>query len=112
MARLIVMRVGARVYYLHTVLHDWPDEKAVAILRNIREAMEVGYSRVLVHETVVGTQPSCLNTTSDMQMMMVLSSFERTEQMWNDLVGSAGLKVSKLWRSPLSPESIIEAVKE
>ena len=97
---------------MHTVLHDWTDEKAALILRNIAKAMTTGYSRVLIHEIVIQAQPSCLGTTSDIQMMMVHSSFERTEQMWMDLISAAGLKLIKIWTSSASAESIIEAIKE
>ncbi|QKX61746.1 uncharacterized protein TRUGW13939_08902 [Talaromyces rugulosus] len=108
---------GARVYYLHTVLHDWPDREAGVILGQIGLAMQVGYSRLLIHETVVRTDEvqdlsEWKKTTSDMQMMMVLSSAERTEQNWRELIARAGLTVVKIWNSGASAESIIEVVKD
>ena len=30
---------GARVYYMRTVLHDWPDKQALEALARIKEAM-------------------------------------------------------------------------
>lgn len=44
-------------------------------------------------------------------MMMVLSSFERTEAVWRDIVAAAGLEVVKIWQALGSTESIIEAVR-
>ncbi|KAG2342989.1 S-adenosyl-L-methionine-dependent methyltransferase [Suillus weaverae] len=44
--------VGKDVYYLRTIIHDWPDDEARAILHNIRKAMEPN-SRVLIHECVL-----------------------------------------------------------
>ena len=96
---------------MHFVLHDWPDDKASEILKNIATAMEPGYSRVLIHENVVTTnKPDPFVTTSDITMMMVLSAFERTEVMWTDLLASAGLQVLKIWTKPNVREAVIEAV--
>ena len=96
---------------MHTVLHDWPDDKASEILKNIATAMEPGYSRVLIHDSVITTdKPDPLVTTSDITMMMALSAFERTEAMWADLLASAGLMVVKIWTQPNVREAVIEAV--
>jgi C-methyltransferase len=40
------------IYLLNHVIHDWPDEEAVAILRNVREA-DGPDARVLLVETVI-----------------------------------------------------------
>ena len=98
-------------YYLHTVLHDWPDAHAITILSNIAAAAEPNYSRILIHEIVVTNTPSILATTTDLQMMMVHSSVERTEAAWRNIVAVAGLKVVKIWGVPGNTESIIEAIR-
>ena len=56
-------------------------------------------------------EPSTLDTTSDLHMMMVLSSFERTESAWRDIIAAAGLHLVNIWRVPGSAESVIEATK-
>lgn len=104
---------GATAYYLHNVLHDWGDADSIKILHNLAEALERGYSRILVHETVVAeTAPTDRVTTSDMQMMMALTAIERTEAHWNRLFASAGLKCTKIWSSPVSTESVVEVELE
>lgn len=100
---------GAHVYYLHCVLHDWPDVKAVEILKNLGAALTKGYSRILLHEIVIpATGASIRQAASDMTMMMCLSSGERTEAQWRALVDQAGLMISKIYSTPESSESIIE----
>jgi hypothetical protein len=47
---------GAKAYFLHHILHDWPDENGKDILRNIIPAMEKGYSKILLKEMVVPDQ--------------------------------------------------------
>ena len=100
---------GARAYYLHCVLHNWPDDKATEILKNLRSAMVPGYSKVLIHEIVIdATNPHPQTTTVDLTMMMTFSAAERTEAMWNELIVKGGLKIVKVWRKPHAIESVIE----
>jgi hypothetical protein len=101
---------GARVYFMHNVLHDWPDAAAGDILRKLAGAMERGYSRVLIHESLVSNvKPLSRVTVSDITMMACLAAAERTEEQWKELVAGAGLRVVKIWRPVQSVESIIEA---
>ena len=101
---------GARAYYLHIVLHDWPDAQAIAVLRNIVSAMEPGYSTILIHENVVTAEhPHPQMTAFDIAMMSAFSGRERDETTWREIVETAGLVVRKIWRSRASIESVIEA---
>lgn len=43
---------GARAYFMRSILHDWPDYKCRIILRHLKDAMEPGYSRILVNDVV------------------------------------------------------------
>ncbi|KAK8097408.1 hypothetical protein PG984_016547, partial [Apiospora sp. TS-2023a] len=84
---------GARVYLLHNILHDWADEDAVRILANIADAMEKGYLRLLIHESIVSTvRPHRRVTTTDLTMMALFSAKERTEEEFGELVVRAGLR--------------------
>ncbi|KAM0543253.1 hypothetical protein ACHAPJ_012398 [Fusarium lateritium] len=101
---------GARAYFMHNVLHDWEDKQASQILKHLADAMEPGYSKLLIHESLVSTiKPLARVTTSDITMMACLGAKERTEAEWRQLVESVGLKVLKIWRPLQSVESIIEA---
>lgn len=63
---------GARAYFLHSVLHDWPDAPAIEILKAVKSAMKPGYSRVLLMEQVLPERASewPLSTTAlDINMM-------------------------------------------
>jgi hypothetical protein len=101
---------GARAYYFHIVLHDWPDAQASEILKITAEAMEPGYSKILIHEDVVSVRdPSVQATVADMTMMMCFSSAERTDQDWRRLIGEVpGLQITKIWRKPFTVGGIIE----
>ncbi|GKZ23987.1 hypothetical protein AbraIFM66951_010240 [Aspergillus brasiliensis] len=99
---------GARVYYMHSVLHDWPDDVCGQILSNLIPAMRPGYSKLLINEYVVPSLDAHFETTSLDMIMMSIASGERTEKHWTTLIESAGLKVVKIWTVQKGVESLIE----
>jgi hypothetical protein len=99
----------ARVYFMHNVLHDWPDAAARQILQALAPAMERGYSRLLIHESLVSSEkPLSRVTVSDLTMMACLAAAERAEEQWRELVAGVGMRIVKIWRPVQSVESIIE----
>lgn len=92
------------------MLHDFPDDKAVEILKNIASAMKRGHSKVFIHENIINaTKPHPQTTASDLTMMMALSGGERTQATWNAIVADAGLTTVQVWRHPGAIESVLEA---
>lgn len=95
---------------MHAVLHDWPDDKAKQLLRNTRDAMVKGYSKLFVYDIVLPpTGASISQTTMDVNMMSLLSASERTQDAWERLLTDAGLKIVNFWPDPQEYEMIIEA---
>lgn len=100
---------GARAYYMHSVLHDWPDDVCNTILTKLKEAMKPGYSKILINENVIPRTNAYWETTAlDMVMLAYFSSKERTEEDWNKLISDAGLKITKIWSGGKGVESLIE----
>lgn len=101
---------GARAYYMHSCLHDWPDSKAHDILTSLKPGMTKGYSKLLINENVVPDQGAhWLSTALDIVMMANFSAKERTEQNWRALLQSAGFKIVEIWTYEPGTESLIEA---
>ncbi|KAJ4303664.1 hypothetical protein N0V90_002565 [Kalmusia sp. IMI 367209] len=101
--------VGAKAYYLHHVLHDWPDESCRKMLTQLVPAMKRGHSKVLLNEIVVpNVGAKWFDSSVDMLMLTVHSAQERTEEMWRALIESTGLKIAKIWDCEGSAEKIIE----
>lgn len=48
-----IVNIGARVYHLRNIMHDWPDQHCKAILERIIEVMEKGYSKIIINEMVM-----------------------------------------------------------
>ncbi|CRG86000.1 Demethylsterigmatocystin 6-O-methyltransferase [Talaromyces islandicus] len=100
---------GARAYFMHSVLHDWPDNKCQEILTNLAQAMKPGYSKILINENVIPDTDADWQTTSlDIIMMTIFASQERTERQWHALVESAGLKIVDIFTAEKGVESLIE----
>lgn len=100
---------GARAYYLHSVLHDWSDEKCQQILARVTAAMKPGYSKLLVNENVVSSTGAHWQVTGlDVMIYALLGSKERSEAEWRGLLEGAGLKICKIWNAINGVESLIE----
>jgi hypothetical protein len=87
---------GADAYLLRHIIHDWDDDKSLAILRNCRRAMGQG-GRLLVVEGVVppGNEPS-VSKFFDLTMMVLPGGMERTEEEYRQLFEAAGFRLAKI----------------
>ncbi|KAK3331776.1 S-adenosyl-L-methionine-dependent methyltransferase [Cercophora scortea] len=102
--------VGSRAYFMHAVLHDWPDDTATQLLRNTRDAMVKGYSKLFVYDIVLPPAGASISqTTMDVNMMSLLSAAERTKSQWEALLTGAGFKIVNFWPDPQEYEMLIEA---
>lgn len=101
---------AADVYIMKHIIHDWEDEKAIKILRNCRQAM-TGNGKVLVVEMVVpeGNTPSP-SKFLDLEMLLFLHSYERTEKEYAALFEKAGFRLARVVPTE-SPYSIVEGVR-
>ncbi|OAP57195.1 hypothetical protein AYL99_07933 [Fonsecaea erecta] len=114
--------VGAEIYWLRYIVHDWADKEAIAILSRVAESMSPS-SRVLIAEILMSTTlpsdklksaPAPLLANygvgmapahmMDLNMMMMTNGRERTPAEFERIVRAAGLVMDKIWecRGPLS----------
>ncbi|KAF2167589.1 hypothetical protein M409DRAFT_22392 [Zasmidium cellare ATCC 36951] len=102
---------GAKVYFMCSVLHDWPDAEGRTILRHIRDAMTPRYSKLLIRENVLparAVKGGALGGCLDLVMMTHFSSMERTEAQWRSLFESVSLRYVRFFPSPGDVSGIIE----
>lgn len=101
---------GARAYYLHEVLHDWPNSACEQILKSIADGMTQGYSKILLHESILPETDAFWEVTAlDLLMMGLFCARERPLAMWHEILESVGLKVVNIWTYEKGTESLIEA---
>lgn len=100
----------ARVYYLHSVLHDWGDDECLRILEQLKPALRPGYSRVLINEIIVPDRDASWAATSMDQLVFVLGAMrERTRADWEAILSRAGLGTVQVYSFKMGMESLIEA---
>ena len=103
---------GGDVYILSWILHDWDDERAIAILTNCRRAM-APEARLLVLETLMAENPlgSPHAVALDLGMLVTTGGRERTETEYRRLLESAGFRLVRILPTPSSRgTSILEAL--
>jgi hypothetical protein len=101
---------AADAYIMKHIIHDWDDERSIAILKNIHAAMK-GDGKVLIVETVVpeGNDPH-YSKLLDLEMLISPGGAERTAEEYRQLLASAGFELTRIIPTK-SPFSIVEAVK-
>jgi hypothetical protein len=99
---------GGDAYIMKHIIHDWDDERALAILGNIRAAMNPG-GRVILLEAIVlpGNQPD-FGKIIDLEMLLMPGGRERTEAEFRDLFARVGFTQVRIIPTQ-SPLSVIEA---
>ena len=101
----------ADAYIIKSVIHDWDDERSIAILRNIRAAMGPE-SRVLVVEPIAPDRPGstpfdAMMAHTDLNMLVATGGRERTESDFRALIEKSGFDVTRIVPTPATM-SIIE----
>jgi hypothetical protein len=98
----------ADAYLLMDVVHDWPDEECVAILRAVRRAAPAE-ATVLVVEAIVPDGPVDARTaTLDVLMLMLTGGRERTADELRVLLDRAGFSLQGVLETS-GPVRIAEA---
>ena len=95
-------------YLLKSIVHDWSDDQAVAILSNCRRAMKQE-GKLLVVESVIppGNSPHP-GKFVDMNMLVAETGRERTEDEFKALFTRSGFTMTKIFPTQ-SRFSVIEA---
>jgi hypothetical protein len=100
---------GADAYIMKHIIHDWPDEACIKILKACRKGVNPG-GKLLVVDCVI--QPGNDFSASkflDLQMLIFPGGCERSEKQFRELFAEAGWKLSRV--IPTSAlDSIVEGV--
>ncbi len=92
--RLEEVPPGGDLYTLKDIVHDWPDELAVKLLRVCRRAMHEQASLLLIEPVIrPGDQPSP-GKFVDMLMLALTGRRERTLGEYRVLLEAAGLSIA------------------
>lgn len=88
--------LGADVYMMRHIIHDWTDDQSLTILRNVRKVTRDD-GRLLVIESIIppGNDPS-FGKLLDLNMMVIPGGKERTEIEYRELFTQAGFRLEQI----------------
>lgn len=99
----------ADAYILKSIIHDWYDDRAVAILRHCRKAMP-SHARLLIAERVIpaGNSPHP-GKFMDLHMLVAVEGRERTAAEFDALLAASGFAMTRIIATG-GPMNVIEAI--
>jgi len=101
---------GGDAYLLAHVIQSFADDRSLTILRNCRRAMAIHAKLLLIEPVVLAGNAPSFAKLLDLHMLVVTRGRQRTEAEYRTLLGSAGLRLTKVTPTE-SGESVIEAVR-
>ena len=99
---------GGDAYVLKNIIHDWPDEKAGQILRNVRAAAGPRATVLLIEFVIPKHNRDFPGKWVDLEMMLNLGARERTAAEYRNLLSQAGFRMTRVVQTA-SPLSVVEA---
>jgi O-methyltransferase domain len=99
---------GCDAYIMKHIIHDWNDRDSERIIRTIRSAAKPGSCLLLVEMVIPTGDAPHPGKLLDLEMLVVASGKERTEQEYQQLLLRSGYRLCNI-TSTRSPVSVIEA---
>ena len=98
---------GAEAYIMKHIIHDWPDDLCLKILKACRRSVSPG-GKLLVVDSVI--QPGNDFSSAkflDLQMLIFPGGHERTEEQFRELFAEAGWRLTRVIPTSVG-DSIVE----
>ena len=81
---------GGDAYILAQIIHDWPKQKALDILRTCHRAMAPAARLWLIEQVIEPNEDSVGVTILDLMMLILFGGQERTAEEYEELLEAAG----------------------
>src|SRR5882672_1746482 len=96
-AFLMRCRRGENAYVLRQIVHDWDDDRALAILRNCRAAMTRTGKVLVVERQIVPDHREAMRVLhADLEMLVNVGGMERTDAEYRSLFEKAGFRLTTI----------------
>jgi SAM-dependent methyltransferase len=99
---------GGDLYVMKTIIHDWDDDKATSILKNIRRELRPDARLILYEMVVPAANVPGMGKLLDIEMIVTAGGRERTEREYATLLQRADLRLTRVIPTA-GPMSIVEA---
>jgi hypothetical protein len=100
---------GADAYIMKHIIHDWPDEICIKLLKVCRKAVNPGGKLLVVDHVLQPGNDFHPGKFVDLQMLLFPGGCERTEKEFRDLLAASGWRLSRVIPTAAG-EYIVEGV--
>jgi trans-aconitate methyltransferase len=101
---------GGDHYLLSSVIVNWDDDRAAAILRNCRRAMDAGAKLLVIeHALMPGASPSRGTAVIAFAGFAIQGAIVRTEAEYRALLGGTGFELAGMRALAFEPYALIQA---
>ena len=87
---------GVDAYIMKHIIHDWPDEVCIGILKRCRAGVNAGGKLLVVDEVILPGNDFAPGKFLDLQMMLFPGGMERTEKQFRDLFEASGWRLNRV----------------
>jgi len=87
---------SANIYLLKSILHDWYDPEASAILKVVRAAARPDSVLLVIDGIIAGPNEGAPAKLGDLNMMVAAGGRERTREEWEKLFASTGWRLGEI----------------
>jgi hypothetical protein len=98
---------GADAYIMKHIIHDWPDDVCIKILKACRKAVNPGGKLLVVDNVIQPGNDFAPGKFLDLQMLIFPGGCERTEKQFRELFAAADWQLSRV-----IPTTVIESIVE
>jgi hypothetical protein len=103
------MPAGSDAYIMKHIIHDWPDDLCIKILKACRKNVSAGGKLLVVDNVIQPGNDFSPGKFLDLQMLIFPGGRERTEREFRELFAAAGWRLSRVVPTAVA-ESIVEGI--
>ena len=93
------------------VVHDWDDQRALTILRNVHAASRPGSHLILLECVLSPSSQPHLDKWLDIEMLLLPGGRARTEQDYSELLEKAGFRLTRVVPTK-SPVCVLQSTRQ
>ena len=87
---------GSEVYLLSHILHDWPDDDCITILRNCRKVIPESGKLLIIEMVIPPGNEFSISKLLDLEVLLMGGGKERTEKEFKHLFERSGFNLSNI----------------
>ena len=100
---------GADAYIMKHIIHDWPDDRCIQILKACRKGVNPGGKLLVVDNVIHPGNDFSPSKFLDLQMLIFPSGCERTEKQFRALFAASGWQLTRIIPTAAA-DSIVEGL--